>query len=182
MKFIPLKPSSIAKHLVAMSVSLSLLFWNTVVSCFAEGLLGSTHQHNTYEWWKKQKWAEEEAESQCNCDRGPGQSYREFWGWNGPLECSQLGLGGQTFVPTLRPIIRCKLLTQRSRSFGQGYSISCRQYLVMNTAVSSWGNEHLGLKTDLAGALQHLRCILAEVLPLNQHLLLERGHVRVYLD
>lgn len=98
-----------------------VFFWNTVVSCFAEGLLGSTHQHNTCEWWKKQKWSEWEAESQCNCDRGPGQSYREFWSWNGPLECSQLGLWGQAFVPTLRTAIGCKLLTLRSQSFDQGY-------------------------------------------------------------
>lgn len=43
-----------------------------------EGFWGHTHQNSSCQWGKKQRWGKEDAEAQYNCDRGPGQSCREF--------------------------------------------------------------------------------------------------------
>lgn len=59
-------------------------------------------------------------------------------------------------------------------------SISYRQFLVMDTALSSWENECLGPEEGSRRCIAASPMCTVEVFLSNHHLLLECGHVRFY--
>lgn len=138
MKFILIKPASLAKHLVPISVSQSQPFGNTGVSW---GPLTGTAPVSGD---KSRSGQRRKLNHSTIVTEAPGHPPGSFWSWNSPVECSQLGLGGMACGPTFDLPSDTWCSHEGAVALVKAASNSYRQLLVMNPAVSSWKNKHLG--------------------------------------